>query len=134
MLRLNEQQINNKKDFIKQYFSAANAADGSKMDANANVTNKNIATLEAELLKDCFVQINRALVHDKIKDEFGDDLAQEYMRQIENHEIYVHDETSLKPYRTSISMYPFILDGLTNLGGESKAPSIWNHFVAHLLI
>jgi len=122
MLRLNPDQINNKKDFIKQYFSAKNAADGSKMDANANVSHKNIATLEAELLKDCFVQINRALVQDKIRNTFDDDLAQEYMRQIEDHEIYVHDETSLKPYCTSISMYPFLLDGLTKLGGESKAP------------
>ncbi len=122
MLRLNEEQITNKKDFIKQYFSAKNAADGSKMDANANVSHKNIATLEAELLKDCFVQINRALVHDKIRDTFDADLAKEYLRQIEDHEIYVHDETSLKPYCTSISMYPFLLDGLTKLGGESKAP------------
>ena len=122
MLRLNQDQINNKKDFIKQYFNAENAADGSKMDANANVSHKNIATLEAELLKDCFVQINRSLVQDKIRDTFDEDLAKEYMRQIEDHEIYVHDETSLKPYCTSISMYPFLLDGLTKLGGESKAP------------
>jgi len=128
MLRLSEQQINNKKTFIEQYFSAKNAADGSKMDANANVTHKNIATLEAELLKDCFVQINRALVQGKIKDEFGEELSQEYIRQIEDHEIYVHDETSLKPYCTSISMYPFLLDGLTNLGGESKAPKHLDSF------
>ncbi len=122
MLRLNQQQITTKKHFIEHYFSAKNAADGSKMDANANVTHKNIATLEAELLKDCFVQINRALVQEKIQQEFGDELSHEYLRQIEDHEIYVHDETSLKPYCTSISMYPFLLDGLTKLGGESKAP------------
>ncbi len=128
MLRLSQEQINNKKDFIQQYFSAKNAADGSKMDANANVTHKNIATLEAELLKDCFVQINRALVSDKISEIFDDNLAKEYLRQIEDHEIYVHDETSLKPYCTSISMYPFLLDGLTKLGGESKAPKHLDSF------
>ena len=122
MLRLSEEQINNKKDFIHNYFLEKNAADASKMDANANVSHKNIATLEAELLKDCFVQINRALVQDKIRETFDDTLADEYLRQIEDHEIYVHDETSLKPYCTSISMYPFLLDGLTKLGGESKAP------------
>ena len=122
MLRLTEDQINNKTEFVRQYFAAQNAADGSKMDANANVTQKNIATLEAELLKDCFVQINRSLVKGKIAETFDQALADEYERQIENHEIYVHDETSLKPYCTSISMYPFLLDGLTKLGGESKAP------------
>ena len=122
MLQLSEQQLNNKKAFINDYFSAKNAADGSKLDANANVTHKNIATLEAELLKDCFIQINRTLVKDKISEIFSSELANEYQRQIQNHEIYVHDETSLKPYCTSISMYPFLLDGLTKLGGESKAP------------
>jgi ribonucleoside-triphosphate reductase len=122
MLRLNERQINEKKDFIEHYFAAKNAADGSIIDANANVTDKNIATLEAELLKDCLVQINRSLVQEKIKQEFGEALSIEYLRQIEDHEIYVHDETSLKPYCVSISMYPFLLDGLTKLGGESKAP------------
>ena len=122
MLQLSESQINHKKNFINDYFLAQNAADGSKIDANANVEQKNIATLEAELLKDCFVQINRALVQDKIRETFGDELATEYLRQIAAHEIYVHDETSLKPYCTSISMYPFLLDGLTQLGGESKAP------------
>jgi len=61
-------------------------------------------------------------VTDKIRTLFGDELAQEYLRQIEDHEIYVHDETSLKPYCASITMYPFLLEGLTKLGGESKAP------------
>ncbi|OZB06437.1 MAG: anaerobic ribonucleoside-triphosphate reductase [Idiomarina sp.] len=122
MLRLHPEQVDAKMDFIKQYLSAQNAADGSKMDANANVTQKNIATLEAELMKDFFVQVNRKQVSTKIGELFGDDLAQEYIRQIEDHEIYVHDETSLKPYCVSVTMYPFLRDGLTKLGGESKAP------------
>ncbi|WP_394200583.1 anaerobic ribonucleoside-triphosphate reductase [Shewanella waksmanii] len=128
MLRLNPEQIDNKKAFIQHYFQAKNAADASKLDANANVSHKNIATLEAELLKDCFVQINRALVQDRIRALYDDALADEYLRQIEAHEIYVHDETSLKPYCTSISMYPFLLDGLTKLGGESKAPKHLSSF------
>lgn len=122
MLQLNDEQLQNKLDFIQAYQHAVNAADGSKLDANANVTHKNIATLEAELMKDCVIQINRALVKNKIAALFGDALGEEYVRQIEQHEIYVHDETSLKPYCTSITMYPFLLDGLTKLGGESKAP------------
>lgn len=122
MIRLTQEQVNQKISFISNYINANNAADGSKMDANANVSSKNIATLEAELNKDINVQVNRQLVKNKIAQLFGDDLANEYVRQIENHEIYVHDETSLKPYCTSISMYPFLFDGLTKLGGESKAP------------
>ena len=122
MQRLTPFQIAEKQNFIHQYVHATNAADGSKMDANANVTHKNIATLEAELTKDYVIQINRAQIAGKISELFSDELAQEYIRQIEAHEIYVHDETSLKPYCASISLYPFLLDGLTKLGGESKAP------------
>lgn len=122
MLRLQPDQLQNKLDFIDDYLTAQNAADGSKLDANANVTEKNIATLEAEMMKDFFIQINRAQVSDKIRELFGSELATEYQRQIEHHEIYVHDETSLKPYCVSVTMYPFLRDGMTKLGGESQAP------------
>jgi len=73
-------------------------------------------------MKDFFVQINRAKVSQKIAELFGQSMADEYIRQIEAHEIYVHDETSLKPYCVSVTMYPFLREGLTKLGGESKAP------------
>lgn len=122
MLRLSAEQVNRKIKFIDDYVAAGNAADGSPLDANANVTQKNIATLETEIMKDFFVQLNRATVSRKIGDLFGDQLAEEYIRQIEDHEIYVHDETSLKPYCVSLTLYPFLLDGLTKLGGESRAP------------
>ncbi len=122
MIRLTNEQVNQKIDFIDQYINSSNAADGSQVDANANVTSKNIATMEAELNKDINIQVNRALVKRKIESLFGEDCANEYIRQIESHEIYVHDETSLKPYCVSISMYPFLFDGLLKLGGESRAP------------
>jgi len=122
MIRLTETQVTKKINFIDHYINSSNAADGSKVDANANVTSKNIATMEAELNKDINIQVNRALVKRKIAFLFGEELANEYTRQIESHEIYVHDETSLKPYCVSISMYPFLFDGLTKIGGESRAP------------
>ena len=122
MIRLTPTQLSQKLDFITEYKKAKNAADGSKMDANANVTQKNIATMEQELMKDFFVQLNRAKVSQKIVELFGQAMADEYLRQIEAHEIYVHDETSLKPYCVSVTMYPFLREGLTKLGGESQAP------------
>lgn len=128
MIRLNELQIERKIKYIESYMAAKNAADGSKMDANANVTIKNIATLESEINKDINIQINRAMVSRKIAEMFTPQLAQEYIRQIENHEIYVHDETSLKPYCVSVSMYPLLIDGLTKMGGESRAPKHLSSF------
>lgn len=128
MIKLNASQLKGKMDYISDYIKSENAADGSKMDANANVSSKNLATLEAEINKDINVQINRTLVSNKIKSLFGEDLSKEYIRQIEDHEIYVHDETSLKPYCASINLYPFLIDGLKGIGGESKAPKHLDSF------
>ena len=44
--------IRKKRDFIQDYIKASNAATGSKFDANANVTRKNIVTLGQELYKE----------------------------------------------------------------------------------
>lgn len=120
--KLTQKQIQTKVNFIKNYISSHNAASGSLFDSNANVSNKNVATLEVELNKDINIQVNRLLISEKIKDLFGEELSLEYVRQIEDHEIYINDETSLKPYCVSVTMYPLLLDGLTKLGGESKAP------------
>jgi ribonucleoside-triphosphate reductase len=128
MVRLNKDQLLKKKQFILDYMIAGNAADGSKMDSNANVSSKNIATLSAELNKDINIQINRSLIYDKILNIFDKETADEYIRQLEHHEIYTHDETSLMPYCVSISMYPFLLDGLKGFGGESKAPKHLSSF------
>jgi ribonucleoside-triphosphate reductase len=128
MLKLSLPQIQNKVAFIHSYMSPENAASSSRFDANANVTSKNLATLEAELHKDISIQLNRHLISQKIRELFDEETAAEYLRQIEDHEIYVHDETSLKPYCASVSLYPFLLHGLRPLGGESSAPQHLDSF------
>lgn len=125
---LSEKQLESKIKFIENYKQSINPADGSTVDANANVTLKNISTLETEIMKDYMIQLNQKLMMDKITKLFGKDLADEYKRQVETHEIYPHDSSSLKPYCVSISMYPFLLNGLTQLGGESKAPKNLSSF------
>jgi len=130
---LNPAQIADKQAYIKDYIHAKNAADGSKDDPNANVTLKNIATLENELFKDYYRQINRSMMTEKIDELFGSDLADEYVRQLESREIYAHDETSIKPYCASITLYPFLLDGLTKMGGESKAPKHLESFCGNFI-
>lgn len=122
MIKLSEEQLMDKTNFIKSYISASNAATGSTFDSNANVSQKNLATLGAEINKDINIQINRRLIYERIEILFSKELADEYVRQINSHEIYVHDETSLLPYCVSVTMYPFLLDGLIKLGGESRAP------------
>jgi len=133
MIKITPAQVRKKIQFIEDYKKAENNAEGSKLDANANVSCKNISTLSAELNKDINIQVNRALMRDKIKELFGEETALEYIRQIAEHEIYVHDESSLMPYCASITLYPLLLDGLTKLGGECKAPKHIQSFCGSLI-
>lgn len=48
--RLTEEQLNTKCNFIENYLNSQNAASGALFDFNANVSNKNVATMEAERL------------------------------------------------------------------------------------
>lgn len=127
-VKLSQKQLEQKYLFIQNYKNANNAAEGSNVDANSNVVNKNVATLMAEINKDINVQIKRFCVTKEIEKLFGKELAEEYNRQIEAHEIYVHDESAVFPYCVSITMYPFLLNGLKGLGGDSVAPKHLDSF------
>ena len=77
-----------KLNFLVDYCQAANAASGSKYDANANVEHKNIATLIGELPKASFIRLNRRLLTDRIKKMYGKDLADKYIDLLTHHFIY----------------------------------------------
>lgn len=109
--------------FLIDYCNSANPATGSKYDANANVENKNIATLIGELPKQGFIRLNRRLLCDKIKDMYGKETADRYLYLLTNHFIYKNDETSLANYCASITMYPWLLGGTKSIGGNSTAPT-----------
>lgn len=115
-------------EFIHKYMTAQNAASGSEVDQNANVATKNIATLSAELPKKDMIALNRQLMREKLTLLYGSDLADQYEEDLHNHIIYKHDETSIFPYCASISLYPFLIDGLSKLGGSSIAPKHLDSF------
>lgn len=123
MKELRPTQVVDRLAFINNYIHASNASSGSEVDANSNVTHKTIATLEAELYKPYTIQLNRQRVAARIAKQFGEDIALDYLLDIQNHAIYVHDETSLKPYCASITLYPYLLEGTKCMGGVSKAPT-----------
>ena len=109
--------------FLSDYMGADNAATGSKFDANANVENKNIATLIGELPKKGFIRLNRRMLTDRIKKMYGKALADEYLEKLNHHFIYKNDETNLANYCASITMYPWLIGGTTAIGGNSTAPT-----------
>ena len=130
---LNKKVIDDKIKFINEYKNAINPAEGSAVDSNANVTQKTIASLEAELYKDFSIQLNREMMVRRLKELYGEQLAEEYIEDITSHLIYVHDETSMKPYCASISLYPFLLEGTKCIGGVSTAPKNLQSFNGSLV-
>ena len=127
--------LNKKKDFIKEYINASNAATGSKFDSNANVTNKNIVTLGQELYKENNIKQNRYILCDKIRKMYSKKLAEQYIEDLESHVLYKHDESGTPgyPYCVAITMYPFLVDGLQKLGGVSVAPTDLKSFCGEFI-
>lgn len=126
---MDQATIDRKLKFIDEYFNASNASTGSKYDSNANVTCKNLATLQCELGKKDLIDLHRAIVERYLDIS----LREQYKTDLKSHIIYANDESSLSPYCCSISLYPFVLDGLKPLGGTSGAPKHANSFIGGLI-
>ena len=110
-------------NLFKDYSKAPNAATGSKFDANANVTSKNIATMAGELPKGLYIRLNRKLLTERIKLLYGKEESDKYLNLLTNHFIYKNDETNSANYCASITMYPWLLEGTKGLGGNSTPPT-----------
>jgi len=120
---LEDREVRDKLSFLMDYCEAGNPATGSKYDANANVENKNIATLIGELPKSNFIRLNRRLLTDRLKDMYGKELSDRYIELLNSHFIYKNDETSLANYCASITMYPWLIGGTQPIGGNSTVPT-----------
>ena len=118
-----DRDVRERMEFFVNYCKENNAATSSKYDANANVENKNIATLIGEIPKAGFIRLNRKLLTDRLKGMYGKDFANRYLKLLNEHFIYKNDETSLANYCASITMYPWLLNGTKEIGGNSTAPT-----------
>lgn len=130
---MDKKDLFKKIDFITKYKKAKNAASGSKYDSNANVTQKNIATLQCELGKKDLIDINRFLTKKYLLKLYGKKVVKNFEKDLKNHIIYSHDESSIMPYCCSISLYPFVLNGLKDLGGSSGAPKHANGYIGGMI-
>lgn len=122
-------------NFIKRYWDAQNAATGSEYDPNSNVSAKNNATLAAETGKRARIYTKRLAMWEKINELYGEETADRYIADLESHRIYCHDETSVigMPYCASITLYPFLMNGLKGLGGTSDAPKHLDSFAGSFI-
>lgn len=122
--------VKQKESFIESYKCAFNTADNT-VDDNSNVANKNIGVLNAEIHKNDNIQINRTLITNKLRELYPDFDAKQYCRDLQDHIIYKNDESSFactSPYCVAGSMYPFLLNGMKDLGGLSAKPKNLDSF------
>jgi len=117
--------VDQKEDFIRKYSKSFNTADAT-VDDNSNVGNKNIGVLNTEIHKEDNIQINRRMIVRKLRELFPDFDAKQYERDLANHYIYKHDESSfagaIAPYCVALTMYPFLEHGIQKIGGLSAKP------------
>lgn len=122
---LEDEFVRNKIEFINKFKQASNTANAT-IDENSNVSGRNVATLNAEAHKSDNIRISRAMVVNKLKELYPEFNAKRYIRDLEDHVIYKHDESSfagaIAPYCVSVTMYPFLMDGIKGLGGLSASP------------
>lgn len=124
-------QVQSKKDFIERYKRSDNTANAT-IDDNSNVSNKNIGILNNEIHKEDNIEVSRGMIVDKLHTLFPEFDSKSYIRDLENHICYKHDESSfcgpIAPYCVSITMYPFLLNGLKDIGGLSAKPKNLDSF------
>ena len=104
--------------------SGDNAATSSETDANANVAIKNVANIDGESYKSINRQIQRYRMTKQLEKQFPE-VASQYVKDLENHIIYTHDESSspaVKNYCEAVSLYPLMVEGTKGMDGLGTVP------------
>lgn len=121
-------EINDRLNYMEKYSkSNENAASSSETDANANVSMKNVVTLESEVPKTKNRIIQRTRMKNKLNVLFPE-VAKQYEDDINHHIIYIHDEASSavpKNYCEAVSLYPLVSSGIKDMDGIT--PKIASH-------
>lgn len=114
--------IQRKVDFINTFVESDNAANAT-IDDNANVSSKNVSVLNSEIHKEENKNLNLYLWNKKIREMYPEIPKNQFYNDLDT-VLYAHDTSSqvLEPYCLAVSMYPFITDGLSKLGGLSAKP------------
>lgn len=121
--RLLKDRIKYMTDYVN---SGENAATSSEEDSNSNVTIKNVANLNGEVYKNYNRRIQRMLMKNKLNELYpNENLGEQYIRDLEHHIIYTHDESSFPiptNYCEAVSLYPLLLDGTSTMDGLRTTP------------
>lgn len=114
--------VRKKIDFINNFKKSDNTANAT-IDDNSNVSTHNIAVLNSEIHKEENAEINLKIWENKVQELFPN-FDYKQMRKDFTTIAYPHDLNSQigMPYCVAITLYPFYLNGINDLGGLSASP------------
>jgi ribonucleoside-triphosphate reductase len=135
-----ERFIEERLDYMDAYSkNADNAATSSETDPNANVSSKDVATLDPEVYKVTNRNVQRRRMKRQLKKDYpNEDVYEQYINLLENHFIYIGDEAStptIKFYCQADDLYPLMMEGIGSLdGGKTEgAPTNISSFSGQLV-
>ncbi len=114
--------VNRKLQFIENYKKSDNTANAT-IDDNSNVSNHNVAVLNAEIHKEENQKVNLKMLENKVRELYPDFNYKQMIIDFDTIS-YLHDSNSQigTPYCVAITLYPFLLNGIKDIGGLSAAP------------
>ena len=114
--------------FIDNFIKSDNTANAT-IDDNSNVSNHNIAVVNAEIHKEDNQITNYRILENELQKLYPDFDHKQLMKDL-NSIMYLHDSSSQigMPYCVAITMYPFLLHGIKELGGLSAKPESLESF------
>lgn len=114
--------------FIDNYIHSDNTANAT-IDDNSNVSNHNIAVLNAEIHKENNQNTNYRMLENELRKLYPNFDYKQMMNDF-NTIGYLHDSSSQigMPYCVAITMYPFLTHGIKKLGGLSAKPESLESF------
>jgi len=118
-------QIQERKEYYDNFKRSVNPATANVYDSNANVVTKGFSQWNAEAYKKDNYEYNMYLLEEKIQAMYGEKRRDQFINDRDSHLIYIHDaktHTGISPYCTSISMYPFLFNGLKEIDNFTDAP------------
>lgn len=121
--------------FLANFMKQNTVADAS-IDDNANVTSKTVTTMLNESQKPFQKLLSRNKLYIEMKEEFGKEVADEFLEKAVNGQLYEHDShlSSFVPYCFAFSVKPMVDKGLFFLEEMSaNAPKHWDTYNHHIL-
>ena len=108
--------------FIDNFVKSDNTANAT-IDDNSNVATHNVAVMNTEIHKEDNKETNIRIWYNKIRELYGKELAEQFLTDIDTI-LYPHDLSSQigMPYCVAITLYPFLKNGIKDIGGLSAAP------------